>query len=526
MRALVAFMGVAPLLAIVVSAALLTRVHERRLSHVQLLTVAEQAERKASGLWVALQQAHPMTMLQVGSLSADRQQLEVTGSGLAAPLQLPIADVLRQADETRQGAPAAIAILNRHHELIAGSQLAPALAEAANAPDLETREFDSDGRHLLEILSSHPSSPFVISVQRDLPRAWVSTPVVLYGLALTALLLGLALVATLVTLRSQHARPLSALLEAADLVSRPVRGPLPDALLGRGDEFGRLARAYDNLSSRLSDAERKLREKSAPESLAPVVPPSERLAHDLSTARDIQLGIVTRRLSRDPERRFDVAAYLEPAREVGGDLYLVEMLDENHLCFVVGDVSDKGIPAALFMAVTITLARAKLRFLRDPAVVLARLNDDLAIDNPQTMFVTLACGVLNVVTGELQIASAGHTLPVLIRNGESSWLYTEGGTAAGIQTGLEFQNHTTTLQPGDQIVLYTDGVTEAMNPRSDIYGDERLLKTVGGGTGAGPKTPRETLAVVRDSVKQFADSAPPSDDIAVVVVGYRTWAAV
>jgi sigma-B regulation protein RsbU (phosphoserine phosphatase) len=242
------------------------------------------------------------------------------------------------------------------------------------------------------------------------------------------------------------------------------------------------------------------------------------LASELRVAQEIQRGMVPKDFAAlGAGGRIEVHALLEPAREVGGDLYDVFPLAGGRVCIVLGDVSGKGIPAALFMAVTATLVRATARHVQEPGQILSHVNHELGRDNPTSMFVTLFCGVLETKTGRLTWASAGHTAPALLRRGEAPRLLEGGpGTVAGIQSNLVFEQREVQLQPDDTLFLYTDGVTEAFDPEADLFGEERLLRTLGEPAASAKDQTAGVLAAVRD----FARGAPQSDDIALLALRF------
>jgi sigma-B regulation protein RsbU (phosphoserine phosphatase) len=209
-------------------------------------------------------------------------------------------------------------------------------------------------------------------------------------------------------------------------------------------------------------------------------------------------------------------AVLEPAREVGGDLYGVCPVSPERLVVFVGDVSGKGIPASMFMVRAISLARLLAREIAEPERILARLNDELAADNPSGMFVTFLCAVFEPAAGRLTLANAGHCRPVLLSPTQAPcWAVKNLGTALGFDPGLEFERTELRFQEGDALVLYSDGVTEAFNSREECYGNERLLAEAGSLARLGaPALATELLRKVR----AFADGAPQSDDIAILVL--------
>jgi sigma-B regulation protein RsbU (phosphoserine phosphatase) len=207
-------------------------------------------------------------------------------------------------------------------------------------------------------------------------------------------------------------------------------------------------------------------------------------------------------------------AVLEPAREVGGDLYGVCAAGPERLVVFLGDVSGKGIPASMFMVRAISLARLLAREIAEPERILARLNDELAADNPSGMFVTFLCAVFEPQSHGLTLANAGHCRPVLLPAGESPrWALKNLGTALGFEPGLDFERTQLMLREGDALILYSDGVSEAFNPQEECYGNERLLTDAGGL--AGQSATAITTRLLQN-VRAFAGSAPQSDDIAIL----------
>jgi sigma-B regulation protein RsbU (phosphoserine phosphatase) len=239
---------------------------------------------------------------------------------------------------------------------------------------------------------------------------------------------------------------------------------------------------------------------------------------DLKVAREIQLGMVPSDFSRWKRSALDVFALLEPAREVGGDLYTVLPIDDRRVFLAVGDVSGKGIPAALLMAVTMTLVRTLGREIARPKDILDRANKALTEDNQTSMFVTLLVGILDLETGRLVYASGGHTPPVVLRPGEAPrFAAASPGTVLGQFDGIVYEDCEVELRPGDTFVAYTDGVTEAFDPDSELFGDEGLLGCLGA---AADGAAREIVDGLLAGVRAHARGAPQSDDIAIVALRY------
>jgi serine phosphatase RsbU (regulator of sigma subunit)/anti-sigma regulatory factor (Ser/Thr protein kinase)/HPt (histidine-containing phosphotransfer) domain-containing protein len=245
----------------------------------------------------------------------------------------------------------------------------------------------------------------------------------------------------------------------------------------------------------------------------------ELLESELRVAREIQRGLVPRDFAAlGMGGSVDCFACLEPARAVGGDLYDVFRLDGRRLCLVVGDVSGKGIPAALFMVMTITLIRSLARLSGRPDDILAKVNEALAADNPSSMFVTLFCAVLEQDTGRLTCASGGHLSPLLVRPGEAPRpALPSEGTLVGVLPGLAYRSTELILAPGDLLVAFTDGVTEARNQEGTLFGEARLRALL---AGAREGTPSEAVEAILAGVREFAGAAEQADDIAILAVRY------
>jgi len=218
-----------------------------------------------------------------------------------------------------------------------------------------------------------------------------------------------------------------------------------------------------------------------------------------------------------------IGGVLEPAREVGGDLYGICPANPDRLVIFLGDVSGKGIPASMFMVRAITLARLLAREIVEPERILARLKDELAADNPSCMFVTFLCAVFEPRSRRLMLANAGHCWPVLISASEAPrWTGKNLGPALALEPGLKFQRAELTLRDGEALIFYTDGVTEAFNPKDELYGNDRLLADAG--AFSGEAAPAITAGILRQ-VRAFAAGAPQSDDIAILTLKVESGSA-
>jgi len=243
------------------------------------------------------------------------------------------------------------------------------------------------------------------------------------------------------------------------------------------------------------------------------------MERDLSIAREIQMGILPADLTPCTKGTgLDIFAMMEPAKQVGGDLYEVLRVDDDHVAVIVGDVSGKGIPAALFMAVTMTLVRTMARQFKQPDEILRRLNDELATQNPRGMFVTVACLVFDLRSGQVTGASAGHGPLVLLRADQTSRpVFPSTGMVAGLFPDRPFTCEYLQLKPGDTLVLFTDGVTDAADTQAETFGDERVLQCLHSAPG---RSARETVEALLGAVREFSAGAPQFDDITLLAVRY------
>jgi sigma-B regulation protein RsbU (phosphoserine phosphatase) len=278
------------------------------------------------------------------------------------------------------------------------------------------------------------------------------------------------------------------------------------------DEIGQLADSFSKMQLQLREYIRNLRDETAAR---------QKIESELKIAHDIQQGIIPRIFPPFPHRSdIDIHAALIPAREVGGDLYDYFFVEDDILAFVIGDVSGKGVPASLLMAITRTLFRSRTQKGKKVNEIMEAINSDLCIENENAMFVTLFLGMINLKSGEMEYCNAGHNYPfILHRNGSFVCLEQTHGTPVGLVASLKYQSDWTTVHKNDCLVLYTDGVTEAMNAENQLFGDDRLknaLENPGHGHPVAEVTNR-----ILDHVTRFASGVEQSDDITILVLAYR-----
>jgi phosphoserine phosphatase RsbU/P len=246
----------------------------------------------------------------------------------------------------------------------------------------------------------------------------------------------------------------------------------------------------------------------------------ERINAELRIARDIQSSMLPRVFPPFPGRKeFELYAVMEPANEVGGDLYDFFFVDENRLCVLVGDVSGKGVPAALLMALTKTLLRSEATRGYSASEILARVNNALCAENDEGMFVTVFCLLLNTQTGEAEYCTAGHNPPLLCSNdGAAEFLQAEPGSVVGFQENVTYRSSIIHFKRGELLLLYTDGVTEAENPKQELFSEDRFRSCVAALHGQGV---RELIDGVKNDLALHTQGHPPSDDLTLLALKYH-----
>lgn len=245
----------------------------------------------------------------------------------------------------------------------------------------------------------------------------------------------------------------------------------------------------------------------------------ERIESELSIAHEIQMGMLPKIFPPYPDRNdIDLHAVLQPAKEVGGDLYDFFINDE-HLYFVIGDVSGKGVPASLFMAITRSLFRTLSQQTLSPAEIITQMNNSISNNNESNMFVTLTIGILDLKTNKLKLCNAGHNPPILIRpDGSISFLEFKTHFFVGILEDFKYTDEEITLEKGSKLFLYTDGVTEAENASKELYGNEKLLETLSANNSSDVCT---MVNAVVQSVADHVQGAEPSDDLTILLISYE-----
>lgn len=276
------------------------------------------------------------------------------------------------------------------------------------------------------------------------------------------------------------------------------------------DELFRLASSFGNLNDKVNDYISRLTK---------VLEEQKRIGAELELAAKIQSSYLPEGKNPFPgQKAFELSASMDPAKEVGGDFYDFFLLDAEHLCMVIGDVSGKGVGAALFMMVTKTMLHSQAKVTESPAELLAAVNDILCENNETEMFASVWVGILDLRTGTVKAANAGHEYPALKKaDGEFSLFRKKHGLVIASMPGLRFTEYEFTMEKGDVLYVYTDGVAEATNAENKLYGTDRMLLALNERKEASIE---EILAHVLKDINGFVKEAPQFDDITMMGVRY------
>ncbi|WP_319574426.1 SpoIIE family protein phosphatase [uncultured Desulfobacter sp.] len=331
--------------------------------------------------------------------------------------------------------------------------------------------------------------------------------VMMFMAGLVVIILVVSRIATPLHRLSSYARKIPKLDFTKPL---PEATPVDDLPKKYKDEVGDLAASFILMRHELS---RNIQD------LINITTARQRTESELGIAREIQLGLVPKTFPGQLKfDHMDLYATLQPAQEVGGDLYDFFQLDDDHVVFTLGDVSDKGVPAALFLVVTRTLIRVFSGKEKSPARMMTSINNVLSSDNPRSRSVNLFIGILNIRTGQVVYANGGHNPPIIITHDGAHFIENKKEPLVGAMPGIIYSDNTLTLNNGQGFMLYTDGVNEAMNKTGEPFSNQRVIDEVS----KDRDLPSETIVHnLLDRIKKHADSAPQSDDIAILMIKFR-----
>jgi len=369
-----------------------------------------------------------------------------------------------------------------------------------------------DGTVFSSIYTPIPNTPnwgLGVSMQEStlMARANGLMQSILWGmLAVVALVLMLVFV-----ISGKIAAPLRQLMDGVDFVGA---GHLDHKLdIRTGDEIQSLAQAFNRMTD---DLQTQMRD------LATVTAEKARVDGELRAANGIQASMLPRIFPPYPDiANLDLFATMEPAKEVGGDFYDFYRIDERRLCVCIGDVSGKGVPAALFMVIGMTILKNLVRQGLPLEQVFAQANNMLCSDN--SMFITVFMGILDTTTGEFEYISAGHNPPLIARTGEAfSMIATRTHLVLGGMEDVLYQSSRLHMTPGDILFIYTDGLTEAQNAAGELYSDARMLAAI---NALQDRSVKALVEGMRQQVAGFVLDAPPADDLTMLALTLKTGAA-
>ena len=342
-------------------------------------------------------------------------------------------------------------------------------------------------------------------------RRWflVNSALFIAVLTLAVIAASLLLTSKLVT------RPLKQLTKAAMGFAREEDGFSRDDIIQlpirSNDEIDDLYQEIRTMQGRIVDSAERLTRITAEH---------ERVDAELRMATQIQTAMLPNRFPAFPDRtEFDLYASMDPAKEVGGDFYDFFLVDEDHLALVIADVSDKGVPAALFMMSSKIIINYRTKIGGSPSQILAAANAQLFRNTKSRMFVTVWLGILELSTGRLTCANAGHEYPIIRgQDGDFRVYKDKHGLMVGAMKASKYQDYEIQLAPGDAVFLYTDGVPEANNAAGEFYGMDRLKATLNRISGTEPK---QILEEIKADVAAFANGADQFDDLTMLCVVYK-----
>lgn len=335
---------------------------------------------------------------------------------------------------------------------------------------------------------------------------------VLYAIIISSLLIALFIVCYLLYLHKSVVRPIQSITHEASIFTENETA-ISEKLekIQTGDEIQTLAEAVHKMELDIN---------TYIQNLTAITAEKERIGAELGVATHIQASMLPCIFPAFPDRpEIDIYASMRPAKEVGGDFYDFFLVDDDHLAMVMADVSGKGVPAALFMVIAKTLLKNVAQAGLSPKDVLEKVNNQLCIGNEAEMFVTVWLGILEISTGKLRCANAGHEYPVLkTADGEYDLVKDKHGFVLAGMEGSRYKEYELQINPGDRLFLYTDGVPEATNAQNVLFDTDRMLQSLNQNKEAGCE---EVLQGMERDIDLFVGEAPQFDDITMLCLEYR-----
>ncbi len=354
----------------------------------------------------------------------------------------------------------------------------------------------------------------ILCVQRQMDNlVHVRNRYIVRTLVVMISLMILVIIGQSIYLHRVFLRPVTKITEEASRFSH--ENDLPEKKLSdavrNNDEIGVLASSIDHMEKRIV---------KYVDDLTKVTAEKERISTELSLAKKIQASMLPDIFPPFPERtEFDIYASMDPAKEVGGDFYDFFLVDDDHLCLVMADVSGKGVPAALFMMASKIILANYAKMGKSPSEILTAANSTICSSNREHMFVTVWLGILELSTGKLTAANAGHEYPVLMQpDGRFDIYKDKHGFVIGGMAGLKYKEYSVEMKPGSKLFLYTDGVPEATDSENQLFGTERMVAALNEKSDG---SPREILKTVRNSVDAFVKDAEQFDDLTMLCLEFK-----
>ena len=338
------------------------------------------------------------------------------------------------------------------------------------------------------------------------PKSSLDSTGIITGVGIVFVILFVLLVTYLVCYITilRTAKPLKLLAETADSVAQG-RFDTPLPVIKHRDEICQLRDSFENMQQSLANYVEELKNTTMAKAS---------IENELKIAHSIQMSMLPKTYPAFPDRHdIDIYGQVKPAKAVGGDLYDFFIRDEK-LFFCIGDVSGKGVPASLVMAVSRSLFRNIAAHTTEPQLMVRGINESLSAQNDTNMFVTLFVGVLDLQTFTLDYCNAGHDSPAMIADGEVTMLPCDSNIPAGVMSGWQFTRQQTQMQPGSSIFLYTDGLNEAEDISHRQFGMTRVVETAQ----ATENTPQQLIATMTEAVRQFVGPAEQSDDLTMLAI--------
>jgi len=378
-------------------------------------------------------------------------------------------------------------------ETVGWTILAGYSVESAEQP---TRQLEQDFQSIqMEAVTTYRSQS-----KTGQRLVWIIIAVLLIAMQLGALFMGKRIVKPLNTIATR----------IAELSETNLEFKMEDTFR-TGDEVEELAQSFANVSHKTVEYL---------ETVKTVTAEKERLGAELSLATQIQGAMLPHIVPAFPDRKdFDVIGSMDPAKEVGGDFYDYFLIDDDHLCMVIADVSGKGVPAALFMMASKIILQSVAMLGGSPAEILTKTNQAICSNNEAEMFVTVWVGILELSTGKLTCSNAGHEYPVFRRpDGSFELLKDRHGFVIGGMEGTKYKEYEVQLEPGAKLFVYTDGVPEATNDAQELFGTERMIEALNRQPEA---EPMDVLKNVRKAVDEFVKDAEQFDDLTMLCLEYK-----